>query len=400
MRIKTSARDAVAGELHRRMHDAVMARVPAFTTSTNPAILPALDHHLASLAENFVNRFIDGETGYEFVHQFAQQMAEQHFPLEALLHAYRSCLPVLLKVESELSGHDAISRSVDSFSFIDEVSSLAAEQHIDRASLMADVASDQRRELMSMLLHGYDESDRRVSGVLKDAGYLNQRLSFCVVLAQSIDPTEMHNPARARRLADSIGKQLDGIPGNRLIGIHRNKVTLIFSHQHRLSGWTAPREPLVTKIAEKLEKLGPSIRIGIGNEAVSTSQVPAAYEQALMAFDQSSIGHRVVRFSDVPLPRLLLHFAGDALSRVMPDWAAKFNEADSGSRGKLSATLAAYADADMNLLKTADVLGIHPNTLYARFDKIHSACGRDARQFHDLNALLIVIHSRDSHTQN
>ena len=44
----------------------------------------------------------------------------------------------------------------------------------------------------------------------------------------------------------------------------------------------------------------------------------------------------------------------------------------------------------MNLLKTARQLGVHANTVYARFDRISALTGRDARGFDALNELLIV----------
>lgn len=44
----------------------------------------------------------------------------------------------------------------------------------------------------------------------------------------------------------------------------------------------------------------------------------------------------------------------------------------------------------MNILKTAARLNLHPNTLYARMDKISQITGLDAKSFKHLSELLIV----------
>jgi len=390
-------------ELAEQLQLAVIDQVAAFTDSSNPLILPLIQEHLAELVvENL--RLLRGEPlrKLAFVEDFAKSAAEQHFPLEPVLHAYRVAMKVLLRYLS------AVFQPVDQWAapqvsalteylleFFDHVSVLATQHHIDQTRLLADVASDQRSELLAILLGGYDESDRRVSQVLRDAGYLRQRLAFCVALVQSIDPAEMSNPGRARRLADYIDRLLVKIPGTRLVDIHRNKVTIVFSHLRRLSGWSAPQAPLAQRVAQELMKVGTAARIGISNDVSSTSQVPAAYQQAALAFELSNIGDRVVQFAGIPLQQLQQHFAGEAFTRVLPMWAETFYEIDERSRGRLSKTLEAFADEDMNVMQTAKRLRVHPNTVYARFNKIAATTRRDPRVFRLLTELLIVASNRE-----
>ncbi len=68
----------------------IKAEVPAYSTSGNPEILPELDAHgAAHIAE--ICRLFSGEPvgDFSFVRAHARHRAEQHFPLEAILHAYR-----------------------------------------------------------------------------------------------------------------------------------------------------------------------------------------------------------------------------------------------------------------------------------------------------------------------
>ncbi|MGB5410190.1 MAG: helix-turn-helix domain-containing protein, partial [Woeseiaceae bacterium] len=60
------------------------------------------------------------------------------------------------------------------------------------------------------------------------------------------------------------------------------------------------------------------------------------------------------------------------------------------SRGSLLATLRAYADANMNALRAAEALKIHPNTLYARMRRIRDLTGSDPLSYHALTEMLLA----------
>jgi sugar diacid utilization regulator len=72
-----------------------------------------------------------------------------------------------------------------------------------------------------------------------------------------------------------------------------------------------------------------------------------------------------------------------------PAWAEKLAAAD--KRGVLAATLRTYADCNMNAQKTAQILGIHPNTVYSRMQKIERLTGLNALRFHALSELLLAL---------
>ena len=85
---------------------------------------------------------------------------------------------------------------------------------------------------------------------------------------------------------------------------------------------------------------------------------------------------------------------GEELQRVLPAWSSEFFLTDDKAGGALVATLRAYANANMNVLKTAETLSVHPNTVYSRFQKILDITDSDARSYHALTELLIVADCR------
>ena len=95
-------------------------------------------------------------------------------------------------------------------------------------------------------------------------------------------------------------------------------------------------------------------------------------------------------YSHIPFREMLLSVARNEVRSSLPSWLDDFVAADEKSRGALSATLRAYADASMNVMKAAEELGIHPNTIYARMQKIDRITARNPLDYHALTELLLA----------
>ncbi|MFN0039075.1 MAG: PucR family transcriptional regulator [Burkholderiales bacterium] len=392
---------AHAGDLNAELGKTVLAEIPAYRQSANPDILPEFAQH-ASAHNNEILRLLGGGlvADFEFVRTHAKRRAEQHFPLEAMLHAYRCGHKVfshwlrnaILSASSSVKKAPAVIAAVADFTleYTDAISTVATSSYVAQIRLLADVAIDNRIELLNILLGGYDESDGRVTEILRENGYLDARQSYCVMLAQSVDPAEMLNPARARRLAEAVGNILRASTVRRLVDVRGSKVVGIFSDTRRTSGWTAPHTALAKRISAESSMLGNAILVGISNDVPSTSRIPGAHREALLALGLTGVANRVIQFSEVPTQRLLLHLAGEDLKHALPAWTAALIAADENAGGALIATLRAYAQANMNVLKAAEVLSVHPNTIYSRMQRIQDITQLDARSFHGLGELLII----------
>lgn len=387
--------------INRELYETVLGQIPAFVESGNPDVLADLARHGPEHTGEIL-RLLDGGPvgGFEFVREHGRRRAEQRFPLEATLHAYRCAHKVfsrwvreaaLATIASPRDAQSAVAAVADfTIEYTDAISTVAASAYLAQTRLLADVAGDQRAQLLTILLDGYDESDGRVAGILRNAGYLDSRLSFCVALAQPVDPGEMLIPGRARRLADSIDEILHASPVRRVIDVRNTKVTIVFSHTRRGSGWTAPNSGMATRLSSELSMVGNAVLIGIGNDVPSTSQIPVSYREASLALEFADVARRVVRFSDIPLRKLMLHLAGEELQRVLPTWTGDFSDADRVADGNLVATLRAYAQANMNALRAAKILSVHPNTVYSRFQRILDISGVDAKSYDGLTELLVI----------
>lgn len=379
----------------------ILAEIPAFSDSGNPDVLPELSEHAADHVKEICRLCHGALPGdFEFVRKHAQRRAAQRFPLEATLHAYRCGHKVFsqwlreaaLATRKENVDVQKIVASVADFSieYTDTISTIATSEYVNQTRQLAEAEGDRRTELLSVLLSGYDESDGRVAKLLRRAGFLDQRQSFCIAVAQAVESKEMENPARVRRLADALSEVAQDLPIRSLIGVRDDKVVIVFSDTRRVSGWTAPQTTLAGRIRPQLLKVGNAVLIGMSPDVPSTSHIPRAFVEATLALDFADVRQRVMQYSELPIRRLLIHFAGDSVHPALPPWSDEFYQADKKARGSLTATLRAYADANMNLLQTAKCLDVHPNTIYARMQKISDITGMNALNYHALSELLLA----------
>jgi hypothetical protein len=378
---------------------AVLAEIPAFSTSGNPEILPGLDQHAKENMHEIQRLFNGEEIGeFEFIKTHAHLRAEQRFPLEATLHAYRCGHRILSHWlrDAALATHpsnveNAMSTVADfAIEYTNIISSIAAAEYLAHTRMLAEAEGDRHIELLKILLSGFDESDGRVAQLLKRAGYLEQRQAYCVVVAQSTNPSEMENPARAQRIANAISQAMAGTSIRPLAGIRNNLVTAVLSDRRRLSGWTAAQTNLAQRVRSLLLVLGPSVLIGISTDHPSTSFLPKAMHEATIALDFASVTNRVVSFSDLPIRSLLVHHGADYMQSAAPNWVTALISADSKSSGALIQSLRAIAKADMNIQKAGRELGVHPNTIYTRIERIKLLTGLDGQRYRDLTELLLA----------
>jgi sugar diacid utilization regulator len=390
------------------LQERIIEEVDAFSSSANPDVVPELRRHLEELVSELCRLLSGSAPGdFVFVSDYAQRRARQRFPLEALLHAYRCSHRIissrirdaaLAVADSSAQVRRVVAAAADfAFEYTDVISTIATSEYVEHTRLLAEAEGDRRTELLNTLLSGYDESDSRTAQLLRRSGYLEQRQSFCVLVARSVNPTEMKNPARAQRMVEAISQTLRDTPVRLLVGVRDELVTIVMSGTRRLSGWTAPQSLLAERVYPRLLQVGPAALIGLSNDAPSTSHIRRAHNEARLALDFASVTDRVMPYSRIPFRQMLIRHARDNIQSALPAWLEALQVADRKARGSLSKTLLAYANANMNALQTAKDLSVHPNTIYSRVQRISDLTGKNALAYHDLTELLLAIESDVGH---
>ena len=387
--------------LAEQLENDVVQQVPAYTVSRNPDLMQSLHKHLGSLTASVIAVFDSVQSpDFEFIVEYAKHQAEQYFPIEATLHTYR-CVQKTLSLQTRnavLTDHNydpdtqqlLVAVTDLTQEIVDTISRIFTSAYVAQLQLLADVAGDRRSQLLSALLEGHDESDGRIATLLRDEGYLTGRLAFCVCLVQTQDPSELLNPHRARRLIQAIDKKFQNTNIRRLIDMRDNKVTIIFSGIHRMSGWTSINKQLNETVSAHLAAVPATILIGVSSNVHAISQIPGAHNEAQHALSFASLSDRVIQFSNLSALQIIFHLARPEFSKTLPAWTQSFSEVDERSKGALMASIKTYAESDMNLQSTARSLKVHPNTLVARFQRIEEITGLDPKTFTGLTDILLV----------
>lgn len=391
-----AAMTAQAPALARSLSEHILAEVAAYRASGNPQLLPDLSRHAEKLLRLLCG-LLDGsqQPDLAFVQQHARHGAAQRFPIDALLQAYQCITPWWLAWAGQALASHAKGRWLQALAalgqaYAADVSVAAAAAYVQQTRLQAEAEGHRRTELLGLLLGGVDEADTRAAGLLKRAGYLEQRLSFCVALVQATDPLEMDSPARAQRIVDALTAALAPLSVRLLVGMRQNLVTAVIADLRRVSGWTAPQAALSERLRPALLRLGPAVLVGLSTDQPSTAFIPRGQQEALVALDLAHVGERLVAFSQLPIRRLLIHRGAAHVQAAMPPWLEPLRAADAKAKGALLASLRALADADINVQLAARTLEVHPNTLYARLQRVTDLTGLNAQRYHDLGQLLLA----------
>ena len=392
--MRANARDAIVA-----LRSEVLREVRGFSDSGNPQVLPELGEHAKAHVGELMRLFSGGEFGdFAFVRDHARLRAEQSFPIELTLHAYRCGHRVLsrwMRDGAAAIRPESLDRAIAAVAdfaieYTDVISAVMAAEYVAHTRVVAAADGDRAAELLNVLLVGYDKSDGRIARLLRAAGYLDQRRSYCVLAIRSASPGEMDSPERARRILTSLSDLLSDTNIGSLAGLRNGVAVAVTSTVRRQSGWTAPQSSLAERLASMLLQWGPAVIAGVSTDHPSTSAIPRALREASAALDFAGVDRRVVLFPTLPVRSLLTHAGGEYVRATAPAWSVALFAADARADGKLLKTLAALADTNLNVQEAGRRLGVHANTVYGRLARIRDLIGLDGQSFHDLVEMLLA----------
>jgi hypothetical protein len=145
-------------------------------------------------------------------------------------------------------------------------------------------------------------------------------------------------------------------------------------------------------LQRRLGEEGMPLAMGVSTVAAGVAELPRAYAEARSALECIvDDGGGVVALPHLsPFGYLALR-VDDTARRLVDPRVREFLDEDRARDGVLTATIRAFADADLKVNAAAEQLQVHPNTAQYRLRRIEERTGRNPRQIADLLDLLFAI---------
>ena len=386
--------EELAEDIGKAMADAIREQVPAVSgvALIDPGFPARLDRHCRDHVMDFVAAVRSqrplSETEPAFVRDFGTRRPREVFPLAPMLRAMRVGQRVLWEaVLSETSpnapGHatavDLAGRLID----WGDAASLAVEQsYIDRRRAVSHGGELARQtffeDTLSARLYAGDDATGRAAavGFTADADY--------VVAAVGAGPGSALSALEVLRARFERGLLADGRPP--FVVVRREEVVVVAVQQ--MSQFSEMVRSIATEVAVKL---GVRVVAGVGGPCRGLVEVPRAFESALLALRHARDVGGVVVLDEVRIFDYLLSSADPTALRLSDQRARPLCVEDARRGGTLMETFDAYLDSDLNVVRTAEALGLHPNTVRHRLAKIEGLTGLDIRRLADIIELAAVL---------
>jgi DNA-binding PucR family transcriptional regulator len=366
-----------------------------------PAIASAAAHHhsisarLSRLCAEHVFAVVrsgrtgrpPGEADVAFVRELGTRRAQDLFPLEALVQGMRLGQRVLWDAIVEAAGphgHQVVVALTAHLLDYTDLASCQLELAYAEASRRVRAVGEQARleffedALSGRLFARPDCLGQAVAmGFEPDASYVAAAVGLAT---QPADPDHLA-PVRGalERRAWAEGRRPFVVArGEHLVCVAAARQTMPV--RDTISALSAAMPPA----------LAAGLVAGIGGPCRGLGEVPRAYQHALLALRHARSVGGVIVLDDVGMFSYLLSGADPAARQLSTRRAQRLRAEDARCHGLLARTFAVYVDGDMNVIKTASQLGLHPNTIRSRLAKVERLTGLDTRRVTDVMELVTV----------
>jgi hypothetical protein len=133
------------------------------------------------------------------------------------------------------------------------------------------------------------------------------------------------------------------------------------------------------------------VRVGLGRPMAGAESVAGGYREALLALSYTSVQRPLLSLAELGSLQVAVASTDLTSRQVIESHGAKFAALPDPTRAHVAATVRAFAAASLNVTMAASDLGLHPNTLRYRLDRIAEQTGHNPRTFAGLVELICVI---------
>jgi hypothetical protein len=348
-------------------------------------------HHVQNLTSLLEDRPVTLEQ-IAFVRGAAMRRARAGLALEDYINAYRvgqqNLWDTIIALAGETpAGHAAaLTLATPLMRYVDFASTHAGHAYVEFQQYAVADADRERRDLLEHLLAGKLPTRGPLLAAAQGYG-LRADSPMLVAAAVPVGP----DPDADAPYAASAAIARGGLRELRtLVVVRQSEIVAVAALC--ADGDAGAQCSRLEALQRRLGEEGMPLAMGVSTVAAGVGELPRAYAEARSALE-CIVGDGG---GVVALPRLspfgyLALRVDDTARRLVDPRVREFLAEDRTRGGVLTATIRAFADADLKVTAAAEQLQVHPNTAQYRLRRIEERTGRNPRQIADLLDLLFAI---------
>jgi PucR-like helix-turn-helix protein/diguanylate cyclase with GGDEF domain len=321
------------------------------------------------------------------VREHAALRLHQGVSLDAFLHAYRAALfgywDECARAAAELGATRDESLALARFVLdaIDTITTHAAEAYLREETRVRMQSGREARDLVERLIRGQPVGDRRPPAApgLDPTGRL-------VTIVGRVEQAEGAVGDALQATRDALEDSLALGTARPLVAIRHGEVILI------AGGASAAHAAARLRMAHRrvLEEQAADVRFGVSVPTAGFAGVPRAYLEATLSLSYSTPARPIVSLADLSAFECALLGADASTRDVMASKGSALRALPDADRAAAIELVRAFSNADLNVSRAAHALGVHPNTVRYRLERVAATTGHDPRTFGGLVELLCV----------
>jgi hypothetical protein len=332
-----------------------------------------------------------------FARGAATRRARAGFALQDYINAFRVgqqvfWAEVVAAAGDTPGGHEAaLALALPLMRYCDFASTHAADAYVEFQQFVVADADRERRDLLEHLLAGEMPTRgplvaaAQAHGIAADAGMV-------VVAAMAIDAG---HDADAPYVGGAVIASAGLHDMKTLVVARQTEIVAVLTL--RVHGDAVALCDRIEAVQERLCHEGVALAMGVSTVADGVGQLPRAYEEAHAALASVGDDGGVAALPRLTAFEYLALRSDDTARRLVDPRLREFLDEDRERGRVLTATIRAFAAADLNLRVAAERLQVHPNTAQYRLRRIEERSGRNPRCLADLVDLLVAIALDDAH---
>ncbi|MBN8866862.1 MAG: helix-turn-helix domain-containing protein [Solirubrobacterales bacterium] len=323
----------------------------------------------------------------EVIREATVRRVRQGVPLESILQAFRLGHQIVwnavVEESQQVEGGQsaAVHLTLPFLRFVDAVCACIAQAYLNELHTASVTADRAARDLLEILLEGeLTEARRRSAQTASVSAGIELDVDAAHQVAIFVDEETSDT---LRRLAS----ELEALLGDSFVlGVMRHDELILV---------TDPGTDDPTGLSRILKERGArardGLRAGVGLICEGSSGYSESAAQARSALDVAGAGRPVVGLADLPLLEYVTARPDPVAQAMVPSAVTELAGGTKAMDRALRETLFAYLGSGLNVMRTAESLPAHPNTVTYRLARLGERTGYDHRDPSQLVELAVAL---------